>query len=99
MLKNLGNNVFYIGCDDTDIDLFESQYTVPEGVSYNSYLILDEKIAVLDTCDGRKGDEWKARLEEALGGRQPDYLWFTTWNRITPPWPHGRWSASPALPL
>ena len=74
MLKNLGNNVFYIGCDDTDIDLFESQYTVPEGVSYNSYLILDEKIAVLDTCDGRKGDEWKARLEEALGGRQPDYL-------------------------
>ena len=74
MVKDLGNNVYYIGCDDTDIDLFESQYIVPDGVSYNSYVILDEKIAVLDTCDGRKGDEWKANLEEALNGRQPDYL-------------------------
>ncbi len=74
MVKDLGNDVFYIGADDLDIDLFESQYVVPEGMSYNSYLIRDEKIAVLDTCDQRKGEEWKASLEEALAGRQPDYL-------------------------
>ena len=74
MIKSLGNKVFYIGADDTDLDLFESQYIVPEGVSYNSYLILDDKAAILDTCDARKGEEWKANLEEALGGRKPDYL-------------------------
>ena len=74
MVKSLGNNVLYIGADDLDIDLFESQYVVPEGVSYNSYLIADEKTAILDTCDSRRGDEWKANLEEALAGRQPDYL-------------------------
>lgn len=57
-----------------DIDLFEGQYVVPEGMSYNSYLILDEKVAILDTCDSRKGGEWKATLQEALDGREPDYL-------------------------
>ena len=67
-------NIKYIGVDDLDIDLFESQYVVPEGMSYNSYLIEDEKIAVMDTADRRKGDEWKAKLAEALAGRQPDYL-------------------------
>jgi flavorubredoxin len=60
--------------DDLDIDLFESQYVVPEGMSYNSYLIDDEKIAVLDTADARKGEEWKVNLKAALGNRQPDYL-------------------------
>lgn len=74
MVKSLGNNVLYIGADDLDIDLFEGQYVVPEGMSYNSYLIRDEKTAVLDTCDARKGEEWKANLEEALDGRQPDFL-------------------------
>ena len=74
MKKNLGNNVFYIGADDLALDLFEGQYVVPEGMSYNSYLIRDEKVAVLDTCDARRGDEWKANLEEALEGREPDYL-------------------------
>lgn len=74
MVKSLGNNVLYIGADDLDIDLFEGQYVVPEGMSYNSFLIRDEKIAILDTCDARKGEEWKANLEEALDGRQPDYL-------------------------
>ena len=58
----------------TTIDLFESQYIVPEGVSYNSYLIRDSKIAVLDTSDARKGEEWLASLNEALAGREPDYL-------------------------
>ena len=68
------NYIKYIGVDDLDIDLFESQYVVPEGMSYNSYLIEDEKIAIMDTADRRKGDEWKANLTAALAGRQPDYL-------------------------
>ena len=73
-MKEIVNKIYYIGVDDLDIDLFESQYVVPEGMSYNSYLIEDEKIAVLDTADRRKGEEWKANLMAALGGRQPDYL-------------------------
>ena len=70
----MSDTIKYIGVDDLDIDLFESQYVVPEGMSYNSYLIDDDKIAVLDTADRRKGDEWKANLKAALNGRQPDYL-------------------------
>jgi len=70
----ISDTIKYIGVDDLDIDLFESQYVVPEGMSYNSYLIDDEKIAVLDTADARKGEEWKANLKAALGNRQPDYL-------------------------
>ena len=70
----ISDSIKYIGVDDLDIDLFESQYVVPEGMSYNSYLIDDEKIAVLDTADARKGEEWKANLKTALGNRQPDYL-------------------------
>ena len=64
----------YIGVDDLDLDLFESQYIVPEGMSYNSYLIEDEKIAVMDTVDARKADAWKQNLQKALGGREPSYL-------------------------
>ncbi|MBO4670453.1 MAG: FprA family A-type flavoprotein [Bacteroidales bacterium] len=74
MTRKLSDHVVYIGSDDLDIDLFESQYIVPEGVSYNSYLILDEKVAILDTSDARKGDEWKESLARALAGRTPDYL-------------------------
>ena len=74
MIRQLNQNVAYIGSDDLDIDLFESQYIVPEGVSYNSYLILDEKVAILDTSDARKADEWKESLAGALAGRKPDYL-------------------------
>ena len=70
----MSDTIKYIGVDDLDIDLFESQYVVPEGMSYNSYLIDDEKIAVLDTADRRKAEEWKANLKAALGNRQPDYL-------------------------
>lgn len=66
--------VKYIGVDDLDIDLFEGQYDVPEGVSYNSYLIEDEKIAIMDTVDVRKKDEWEKVLEKALNGKAPDYL-------------------------
>ena len=73
-MNMISDTIKYIGVDDLDIDLFESQYVVPEGMSYNSYLIDDEKIAVLDTADARKGEEWKANLTAALNGRQPDYL-------------------------
>jgi len=70
----ISDTIKYIGVDDLDIDLFESQYVVPEGMSYNSYLIDDEKIAVMDTVDCRKAEEWKENLKVALNGRQPDYL-------------------------
>lgn len=70
----LGNNIYYIGVDDKDIDLFEGQYVVPNGISYNSYLIKDEKIAVMDTVDLRKCAEWMNNLEMALDGQTPDYL-------------------------
>ena len=66
--------VKYIGVDDKTIDLFESQYVVPNGVSYNSYVIMDEKIVVMDTVDKRGTDEWLAKLERELGDRTPDYL-------------------------
>ena len=74
MKIQISDSIRYIGVDDLDLDLFESQYVVPEGMSYNSYLILDEKVAIMDTADARKGDEWHARLEEELQGRTPDYL-------------------------
>ena len=67
-------DVKYIGVDDLDIDLFEGQYEVPLGISYNSYLILDEKIAIMDTVDATKTAEWEKNLEAALGGKTPDYL-------------------------
>ena len=67
-------DIAYIGVDDTDLDLFESQYIIPNGISYNSYLIKDEKIAVMDTADNRKMDEWIENLRAALDGRTPDYL-------------------------
>ena len=73
-MNTISNTIKYIGVDDLDIDLFESLYVVPEGMSYNSYLIDDEKIAVLDTADRRKGDAWKENLAAALAGRQPDFL-------------------------
>ena len=74
MTSNLTEKIKYIGVDDTTIDLFESQYIVPNGISYNSYLVMDEKIAIMDTADKRKGEEWFANLEEGLEGRTPDYL-------------------------
>ena len=73
-MKEIASGIRYIGVDDLDLDLFESQYVIPEGMSYNSYLILDEKVAVLDTVDARKADAWLEGLQEALEGRKPDYL-------------------------
>ncbi len=73
-MKSFSDSVKYIGADDKELDLFESQYIIPNGVSYNSYVILDDKIAVMDSVDERKTDEWFANLEKELGGRTPDYL-------------------------
>jgi len=72
--KTIAPGIQYIGADDTELDLFEGQYAIPEGISYNSYIILDEKVAVLDTIDARKTNEWMDNLTQALDGRRPDYL-------------------------
>ena len=71
---NISEDIRYVGVNDREIDLFEGQYTVPNGMAYNSYVILDEKIAVMDTVDRNFGDEWLKNLSEVLGGRKPDYL-------------------------
>ncbi len=77
MDQKLTESVKYIGVNDHDIELFESQYTVPEGISYNSYLILDQKVAIMDSVDESKVDEWLTKLESALDGRTPDYVVVT----------------------
>ena len=70
----ISNDIAYIGVNDREIDLFEGQYDVPNGMAYNSYVILDEKIAVFDTVDKNFGTQWLKNLDEALGGKTPDYL-------------------------
>lgn len=70
----ISNDIKYIGVNDHEIDLFEGMYDVPNGMAYNSYVILDEKIAVMDTVDAHFGDEWLGNLENVLGGKTPDYL-------------------------
>ena len=70
----LPHNIIYVGVTDREVDLFEGQYPVPDGISYNSYVITDEKTAVLDTVDAHFTGEWLENVEAALGGRQPDYL-------------------------
>ncbi len=71
---NVTKDIIYIGVNDREIDLFEGQYTVPEGMAYNSYAIIDEKIAIMDTVDAAFTEEWLGNVREALGGRKPDYL-------------------------
>ena len=75
-MKNnyVSENVHYVGVNDRSLDLFESQYKIPNGVSYNSYVIIDEKIAIMDTVDKKAGTQWFENLEKTLCGRQPDYL-------------------------
>ena len=72
--NKITNSIIYIGVDDKNIDLFENQYFVPTGITYNSYVILDEKIAVMDTVDNRGTEEWISNLEKVLNGKKPDYL-------------------------
>lgn len=75
MINNkLTETVYYVGVDDKDIDLFEGQYIVPNGISYNSYIIADKKIAIMDTVDARKTNEWLINIEKVLNGEKPDYL-------------------------
>ncbi len=74
MITEVTNNIKYVGCDDNDIDLFESQYPVPGGMCYNSYVIIDEHIAIMDTVDARCQEEWLGKLAQALDGRQPEFL-------------------------
>ncbi len=74
MEKRVAPGIFYIGADDKELDLFEGQYILPEGISYNSYVIMDEKIAIMDTIDARKTNEWLENLESTLEGKTPTYL-------------------------
>ena len=71
---DISEQIRYVGCDDRSLDLFESQYPIPNGVSYNSYVILDEKIAIMDTVDKSAGEEWLKKVEKLLGEKTPDYL-------------------------
>lgn len=73
-MMNITETIRYIGVDDTDLDLFENQYVVPRGISYDSYLIVDTKVAIMDTVDKRKSTEWWSNITETLEGRTPDYL-------------------------
>jgi len=74
MLRKVTDTILYVGANDHEVDLFEGQYVVPNGMAYNSYVILDEKVAVMDTIDASKTAEWLKNIEKALSGRQPDYL-------------------------
>ena len=102
-VKNISSAILGVGVDDTTIDLFESQYPVPTGVSYNSYVIRDEKIAILDTVDARATDEWMANVTEALAGEKPAYLVVHHMEpdhganvaRLAAPTPRCRWWATP----
>ena len=71
---HISNDILYVGVNDHQIDLFEGQYSVPNGMAYNSYAIIDEKIAIMDSVDARFGGEWLANIQNALNGRTPDYL-------------------------
>ena len=73
-MNHVTKDICYIGVNDHEIDLFEGQYIVPLGMAYNSYVILDDQIAVMDTVEKHFGDEWLGNLQEALNGRTPDYL-------------------------
>ena len=74
MIKHVTDSIYYVGVDDKDIDLFENQYVVPNGMAYNSYVIDDEKIVIMDMVDVKCAEEWYANLDEVLKGRQPNYL-------------------------
>jgi len=73
-MNNITNDIYYIGVNDHEVDLFEGQYDVPNGMAFNSYIILDEKIAVCDTVDGNFTDQWLSNIAEVLGDRKPDYI-------------------------
>ena len=74
MVEKVTESIFYVGANDHDLDLFEGQYIIPNGMAYNSYVIVDDKIVVFDTIDKSKTGEWLDNLAEVLGERTPDYL-------------------------
>lgn len=71
---NITKDIRYVGVNDRKIDLFEGQYIVPEGMAYNSYVIIDEKIAVMDSVDASFGEEWLGNIKAVLDGKEPDYI-------------------------
>ena len=71
---SISNDIFYVGVNDYDLDLFEGQYPIPNGMAYNSYAVVDEKIAIVDSVEARFADEWLGKIGSALNGRSPDYL-------------------------
>lgn len=85
-IRTVTDAIRYVGVDDNTLALFENQYPVqPMGVSYNSYVILDEKIAVMDSVDARAAEEWLSNVAQVLGGgATPTILWSHTWSRIIP---------------
>ena len=78
----IGNDIYYVGVNDHQVDLFEGQYVVPNGMSYNSYVIMDEKIAVMDTVDANFKDEWLTNVAEVLNGANRIIWLYSIWNRI-----------------
>ena len=74
MIRKISESIIYVGCDDHKLDMFEGQYMVPNGMAYNSYVVLDDKVAVFDTMEEKETAEWLANLDEALAGKNPDYL-------------------------
>ena len=80
---NITKDIAYIGVNDRKVDLFEGQYVVPNGMAYNSYVILDEKVAVMDTVDANFTHEWLDNLENALAAESPTTSWFSTWSPTT----------------
>ena len=81
---NVTKDIIYIGVNDHEVDLFEGQYVVPNGMAYNSYVIMDERIAVMDTVDRRFGDEWLGNLKSVLAIAPPIIWWCSTWSPTTP---------------
>ena len=73
-MKNITNDIIYVGVNDFEVDLFEGQYKVPNGMCYNSYVVMDEKVTVFDTVDANFNDKWLENLDKALNNRKPDYL-------------------------
>ena len=82
MISSITKDIIYVGVNDHDVDLFEGQYIVPNGMSYNSYVIMDERIAVMDTVDAHFGEEWLSNVKEALTDASRTILWCSIWSRI-----------------
>ena len=81
---SISNDIFYVGVNDYDLDLFEGQYPIPNGMAYNSYAVVDEKIAVIDSVEVRFAAEWIGSIRSVLQAAALTFWWCSTWNRTTP---------------